>query len=60
MDYRSQAAALFPFQQIDHLAWAKRILWREEHGDKEVTSLQASFARMALNKKPKGACNEKH
>jgi hypothetical protein len=48
MDYRSEAAAQFPFQNVDHLAWAKRILYREERKDSHLMSIQVQFARMAL------------
>jgi hypothetical protein len=39
----------------DHKAWAKRIMFRVEHGDKGITSLQERFAREALglDTKPK-------
>lgn len=43
-------------QGRDEKAWAKRILYREEHGDKTVSSLQVQFAKMALDmivQKPK-------
>ena len=48
MDYRSEAAAQFPFQNVDHLAWAKRILYREERKDSHLMSIHVQFARMAL------------
>lgn len=50
-----EAAAQFPYLTTaghDHLAWAKRILLREERGDKTVTPIQIRFAREALNRKP--------
>ena len=46
-----QARSLFPFataQGHDHKAWAKRIAWRVERGDKDVTTLQMQFAQIAL------------
>lgn len=33
----------------DYKAWAKRILYREEHGDKSLLSVQIKFAQMAMN-----------
>lgn len=33
----------------DYRAWAKRLLYRAEKGDKTVTVLQVSFAKEALN-----------
>lgn len=35
-------------QGRDFKAWARQILYREEHGDKELTALQVNFAREAL------------
>lgn len=32
----------------DDKAWAKRIIYREERGDKTLTTLQVQFAKMAL------------
>jgi len=49
-----EASAQFPYLTTtghDHLAWAKRILHREERGDKTVMPIQARFAREALNRK---------
>lgn len=51
MDYRSEAAAQFPYQQVDHLAWAKRIMYREGKGDTNLTFYQVKEARMALGLK---------
>lgn len=53
-DYRSEAAAQFPYQQIDHKAWAKRILYREEKGDTLLTHYQVKEAKMGLEVKPAG------
>lgn len=33
----------------DDKAWAKRILYRQEHGDKELSSIQLRFAREAMD-----------
>lgn len=52
-----EAAAQFPSVSItgrDFKAWAKRILWREERGDKDLTSIQLKFAREAMNRGPEG------
>lgn len=54
----SEARAMFPYATVnghDHLAWAKRIHYRDERGDKELTSLQVRFAKTALglDEKPK-------
>lgn len=32
----------------DYLAWAKRILWREEEGDTNLMPIQTQFAREAM------------
>jgi hypothetical protein len=48
-----QAAALFPIVTAtsrDYKAWAKRIVWREEQGDKDLTSIQIKFAREAVSR----------
>lgn len=51
-DYRSQAEALFPYliaeDKRDHMAWAKRIMYRDEKGDKTLTHVQSQFAKMAM------------
>ncbi len=49
-----EANAKFKFHDADknftdHKAWAKRILYRDERGDKDLTSLQINFARMAMD-----------
>lgn len=43
-----QARELFPFGQVDHMAWAKRIIWRKDQGDKDLMMVQLQFARQAL------------
>jgi hypothetical protein len=48
---REQAASRYPFNTsagFDHKAWAKRILWREQHGDTGLLSVQVKFAREAM------------
>lgn len=58
-DYRSEAAAQFPFliaaagggSTNDHLAWAKRIQYREQKGDTLLTHYQVKEAKMALGVK---------
>lgn len=47
-----EALARFHFNTsrgFDHLAWAKRIIYREERGDKSLSVLQVKFAQMALD-----------
>lgn len=34
--------------RVDHLAWAKRLVWRHENGDKSVTLIQLKMAQDAL------------
>lgn len=56
MDYRSEADARFPYLiggggERDHLAWAKRIMYREGKGDTNLTFYQVKEARMALGLK---------
>lgn len=48
-----EAAARFPVTTTagrDDKAWAKRILYREEHGDKSLLSIQVRFAREAMGR----------
>lgn len=50
-----EAAARHPYATTaghDHLAWAKRIQYREERGDKDLLAIQIRFARQALDRKP--------
>jgi len=52
-----EAAARFPVRTVngrDDKAWAKRILHREERGDKDLLSIQVRFAREALNRPAPG------
>jgi hypothetical protein len=49
----AEAAAKFPYNTpagYDYKAWAKRILWRQEQGDKELTTLQTKFAAEAMDR----------
>lgn len=51
MNLYHEAAARFPVVTAtgrDLMAWAKRIVWREENGDKTLTMIQVQFARQAL------------
>jgi hypothetical protein len=53
-----EAAAKFPYNTpvgYDYKAWAKRILWRQEQGDKELIPIQVKFAQEAINRGPEGA-----
>lgn len=46
-----EASERYPFRVEhgnDHKAWAKRIMYREEHGDKTLLPIQVTFARQAL------------
>lgn len=46
-----EASAKFPYQTsrgLDHLAWAKRFVYRLERGDKTLLMVQIKFAKMAL------------
>jgi hypothetical protein len=50
-DFRSAASAAYPDwigTQRDYKAWAKRILYREQHGDTLLIPIQPQFAREAL------------
>jgi hypothetical protein len=49
----AEAAAKFPYNTptgYDHKAWAKRILWRQEQGDKDLLMVQIKFATEAMNR----------
>jgi hypothetical protein len=51
----AEAIVLFPYNTgagFDYKAWAKRILWREESGDKDLTAIQLKFAREAMSRGP--------
>jgi hypothetical protein len=53
-----QAAALFPIVTAtgrDYKAWAKRIVWREEQGDKDLMTIQIKFAREAMARSLEGS-----
>lgn len=39
----------------DEKAWAKRIVWRQENGDRDLMPIQIQFARQALDIKPEAA-----
>jgi hypothetical protein len=48
-----EATARFPMNTTagrDDKAWAKRILYREERGDKSLTPIQVRFARDAIGR----------
>lgn len=48
----AEAAARYPFKSangVDHKAWAKRFLYREERGDKDLLTIQVKFAKMAMD-----------
>lgn len=48
-----EAAERFPYNTptgYDYKAWAKRILWRQEQGDKDLMALQVKFATEAMNR----------
>jgi hypothetical protein len=50
-----EAAAHFPVVTVmgrDCKAWAKRILFREERGDKTLMPIQVRFAKEAMNRGP--------
>lgn len=49
---RSEAEAKYPYRNtagVDYKAWAKRIIYREERGDKDLLMVQVRFAKEALN-----------
>ena len=37
----------------DFKAWAKRIIWRQEQGDKDLLMIQVKFATEAMNRAAK-------
>lgn len=48
-----EAAARFPVVTEtgrDFEAWAKRIVWRQEQGDKDLLMVQIKFATEAMNR----------
>lgn len=51
LQLRSEAEAQYPYRTttgFDHKCWAKRIIYRDDRGDKELTSLQVKWAREAM------------
>lgn len=47
----AEAASRYPLNTTagrDHKAWAKRILYREERGDKDLLIIQVKFAKEAM------------
>lgn len=52
---REEAAEKYPYNTpagCDYKAWAKRILWREAQGDKDLLAIQVKFAQEAMDIKP--------
>lgn len=52
MSLEHDAALAYPYRHdtgVDHKAWAKRIAWREQQGDKTLLPIQIKFAREALD-----------
>ena len=52
MSIRDEADYRFPLLTTagrDDRAWAKRILYREERGDKDLMPVQVQFAKKAMN-----------
>jgi len=49
VEIEREARARYPYGHVDHKAWAKRILWREEQGDKSLLAIQVRFAKMAMD-----------
>lgn len=52
---RSEAEARYPYLTtagFDHKCWARRIVYRDERGDKELSALQVKMAREAMNIEP--------
>lgn len=50
-----EAEARFPYRTvngIDHKAWAKRILFREERRDASLLPVQVTFAKQAMGLEP--------
>lgn len=48
---QAEASAKYPYNTTrghDHLSWAKRIMYRENGGDKSLLAIQVRFAKMAL------------
>lgn len=56
-DQRNAASAAFPDwigTVRDYKAWAKRILYREQHGDTLLMPIQTQFAREAMESSGNG------
>lgn len=52
---REEAVVKYPYNTpagYDYKAWAKRILWREAKGDKDLLAIQVKFAQEAMDIKP--------
>ncbi|ALK96993.1 hypothetical protein AB595_04820 [Massilia sp. WF1] len=50
-DFHGAAAARYPYNTAagyDYKAWAKRIVWRHETGDKTLLPIQIKFAQEAM------------
>lgn len=63
LQLQGEAEAKFPYLTAagnDHKCWAKRIIYRQERGDKTLTTLQVNFARAALNIDQKNQEGEPH
>jgi hypothetical protein len=55
LQFELEAAARFPAVTTagrDYKAWAKRILYRDEKGDKTLLSIQVKFAKQAMERGP--------
>lgn len=51
MTIREQAESAHPLRTTagrDELAWAKRIMYREQHKDRDLMPIQVDFAKRAL------------
>jgi hypothetical protein len=51
-DWRELAASTHPYNAVggrDYLAWAKQIMFREQHRDTSLFPIQVTFAKQALN-----------
>ncbi len=52
MQLQFEASSRFPAHTTagtDHRGWARRIQYREQHGDKSLLPIQIRFAREALD-----------
>lgn len=53
-----EAEAKYPFRHsdgVDFKAWAKRILYREDRGDKDLLLIQVKYAKEAMGVEDKPA-----